>query len=206
MLLPQLSQKLLSKNTLVVLLFFCATLQGWELEAQDLILKDMTVTAEETFTTLNSMNSIVAGPNFIIGSSGKVTFGYGDKVKIIGEFAVAAGGELYLVSGLLTSVSSSEDNTPVPTEFNVHQNYPNPFNPTTTIAYELPQAEHVEIVVFSISGQKVKTLVSDDQQSGYHSAIWDGTNSTGMSVSSGVYYYKVTAGANIVSGKMTLLK
>ena len=84
--------------------------------------------------------------------------------------------------------------------------YPNPFNPTTTIAFELSQDSKVIISIYNIKGQKVKTLTNKPYTKGAHSVIWNGKDKTGKSVSSGVYFYKITAGKNAVVKKMLLLK
>ncbi len=68
------------------------------------------------------------------------------------------------------------------------QNYPNPFNPTTTIDFNLTENTFVTLEIFNIKGQKVKTLVADNMQAGYHSMVWNGKNNAGKSVSSGIYF------------------
>ncbi|MCP4708241.1 MAG: T9SS type A sorting domain-containing protein [Planctomycetes bacterium] len=93
-----------------------------------------------------------------------------------------------------------------PTVFAVEQNYPNPFNPITTIRYALPRSGPVEIRVYNIAGQQVKTLVDEKQKAGYYSVVWDGRNEQGNQVSSGTYFYMVKAGREEVLKKMVLLK
>ncbi|HDZ11701.1 MAG TPA: T9SS type A sorting domain-containing protein, partial [Bacteroidetes bacterium] len=83
---------------------------------------------------------------------------------------------------------------PVPNEFNISQNYPNPFNPVTTIRFVLPKSGFVQLSVFNILGQKVRTLVDENRKAGFYNVIWDGRNDFGNSVPSGIYYYKFTAG------------
>lgn len=67
------------------------------------------------------------------------------------------------------------------------QNYPNPFNPSTNIDFSLKGDSYVSLKIYNIRGQIVKTLVADEMQAGYHSVVWNGTNDSGKSVSSGVY-------------------
>ena len=76
-------------------------------------------------------------------------------------------------------------------QFILCQNSPNPFNSTTEISYNLPHACHVELIVYNIFGQEVKKLVDDFQNAGNHIAAWDGKNSEGNEVTSGLYYYKL---------------
>lgn len=86
-----------------------------------------------------------------------------------------------------------EDILEVPTDFALQQNYPNPFHPTTQIEYQLPLVSKIQIVVFNILGQKVRTLVDEDQSAGFHSIEWDGRSDSGIQVSSGVYLYQIRA-------------
>ncbi len=81
----------------------------------------------------------------------------------------------------------------IPTVYELHNNYPNPFNPSTTIQYGLPQQSNVTVKIYSILGQEVKTLVNDIQNPSYYRVVWNGTNSTGKTVGSGIYFVRITA-------------
>ncbi|MCD4707734.1 MAG: T9SS type A sorting domain-containing protein [Candidatus Sabulitectum sp.] len=91
-------------------------------------------------------------------------------------------------------VGISSDNTTCennnPSSFSL-QNYPNPFKPTTTISYQLSVSANVTLGIYNILGQKVRTLVDENQNAGEHFAIWDGRDSSGQPVSSGVYFYRL---------------
>jgi hypothetical protein len=86
------------------------------------------------------------------------------------------------------------------------QNVPNPFNPETTIRFTLPASDHVSLSIYSASGALVKTLVDGVQPSGTHDFTWNGQDSKGNTVSSGVYFYRLTAGKFNETRKMVLLK
>jgi flagellar hook assembly protein FlgD len=73
-------------------------------------------------------------------------------------------------------------------------NYPNPFNPITRLSYTVPSDARVSIKVFTMLGQEVSTLVEGVQSAGTHSVEWNGTNSAGNNLGSGVYYVRMTAG------------
>ncbi len=105
-----------------------------------------------------------------------------------------------------TSPVTSVENTQVPKSFNVSQNYPNPFNPTTEIQYAIPHAANVSIKIYNMLGQDVKTLVSGEKAAGTYSVQWNGDNDFGAKVSSGAYIYRITAGNNIVTKKMIMMK
>ncbi len=94
----------------------------------------------------------------------------------------------------------------VPTVFQLDQNYPNPFNPSTTIKYQLPQQTSVMLVIYNVQGQKVRTLVSEEQKAGFYSVQWDGKNDAGVQVSSGFYIYRIQAGTFHATQKMLLMK
>jgi hypothetical protein len=94
----------------------------------------------------------------------------------------------------------------LPQVYQLEQNYPNPFNPSTVIYYTLPTATDVNLIVYNTLGQKVKTLVATSQTAGEHSVEWNGTDETGSSVSSGVYFYKLTSPDYSATRKMMLIK
>jgi hypothetical protein len=94
----------------------------------------------------------------------------------------------------------------VPAGFNLKQNYPNPFNPTTRINYTNALESFVNLTVFDVSGNFVKTLVNAHQPNGVHSLQWDGTNELGKKMPSGNYFIKIKIGEFTQSRKMILLK
>jgi len=95
---------------------------------------------------------------------------------------------------------------PLPTEFTLRGSYPNPFNASTQINFALPQAGTVRLVIYNILGQPVRTLLDSDQPAGERSVLWNGTDNSGSSVSSGVYFYKIMFNGQVKVGRMNLLK
>ena len=89
----------------------------------------------------------------------------------------------------------------IPETFTVHQNYPNPFNPLTTLSFDLPVSEQVKVEIFNTRGQKVMTLADKQFEAGSWSLNFDASF-----LSSGVYFYKITAGEEYRVNRMTLLK
>ena len=92
-----------------------------------------------------------------------------------------------------------------PEVFALANNYPNPFNPATTIKYALPQAADVELTVYNVVGQPVRTLVAEHQSAGRYVVEWDATNASGHSLSSGMYFYRLEAGGEFLETKKMLL-
>lgn len=85
-------------------------------------------------------------------------------------------------------------------------NYPNPFNPSTNISFSISNDSYVELSIYNIKGQKIKTLLNEKMQKGKHSIIWSGLDSNNKPVGSGIYLYKVKAGNFEAVKRMILLK
>lgn len=107
-----------------------------------------------------------------------------------------------------TVVQRPEKNTGVSTElkeipgiFELKNAYPNPFNPTTTIGYAIPEASTVRLTVYNVTGQKVATLMNEKQSAGQHEIVFNAGQ-----LASGLYFYRLEAGNQIMIKKMTLLK
>jgi hypothetical protein len=91
--------------------------------------------------------------------------------------------------------------------FNLRQNTPNPFNPVTTIEFAVPQPGPVQLRIYDVRGQVVRTLVDRDYAAPAHDrVVWDGRDEAGTVVPSGVYFYKIFAGSDTATRKMLLLK
>ncbi len=106
----------------------------------------------------------------------------------------------------VTTVVSVNETSPLPQTFSLQQNFPNPFNPGTLIQYQIPARTQVELVVYDLSGKKVRTLVNATQESGMKTVTWNGKDEQGRSVAAGVYVYRLQAGGYMETKKMVLLK
>ena len=105
-----------------------------------------------------------------------------------------------------TGFEAAEGPENTPRSFSLKQNYPNPFNPETVIEYNLPKGCRVEIDVYNILGQKVRTLLEEHQNAGRHRVLWDGRDEKGKEVSSGIYLYRIKASEFSQTKKMVLLR
>ena len=84
----------------------------------------------------------------------------------------------------VVAVNSEEYiSSPVVNSYVVATNYPNPFNPSTTISYDLIGGSNVNLTIYNVMGQKVTTLVNDFKATGSYEVVWNGTNSSGLSLS-----------------------
>ena len=101
---------------------------------------------------------------------------------------------------------SDNDVSILPLKNELLGNYPNPFNPETTISFSLKSDSFVNLNIYNIKGQKVKSLTSDFYRSGTHQVIWNGTDENGRNAGSGIYLYNMTAGEYTQTRRMVLMK
>ncbi len=93
-----------------------------------------------------------------------------------------------------------------PADVVLYPNYPNPFNPETNIRFSLPQEADVSLVIYNISGQRVRTLIDGRVRAGLYLAQWDGTDDTGARISSGIYFCKLSAPGFARTNSMILIR
>ena len=135
-----------------------------------------------------------------------------DKVETSGEYvykvtAVYELGESDPIEQKVIVTVSDDDISILPILTELVGNYPNPFNPETVIRFNIADAGNVNIEIFNIRGQKVRTLMDGFVERGEHTVVWNGTDENGHGVSSGVYFYVMRAdGVNASVRRMVLLK
>lgn len=105
-----------------------------------------------------------------------------------------------------TDVNNETENAECLLKFNLFQNYPNPFNPITQINFNLPKESHVKLEIYNLIGQKVATIVDRQLLAGKHHVEWNGANSRGKFVPSGIYFYRIQVGEFEEVKKMVILK
>ncbi|MCC7431145.1 T9SS type A sorting domain-containing protein [bacterium] len=159
----------------------------------------------ETTSLTNNFSLVYNAENgtlkIALASSDEIN-GSGSLIKI-----KATGKELASVK-LTGSVINAEkiNSGAVPVSYSLEQNYPNPFNPTTSIKYSVPKNVKIEIKVFNTLGQTVNTLFNGTSEAGSHVVQWNGTDSKGKPVSSGVYFYQIKTENFTQTKKMLLIK
>jgi hypothetical protein len=95
----------------------------------------------------------------------------------------------------------------IPLQYELSQNFPNPFNPVTSIRFGLPVASAVTLKVYNVIGEEVAALLDHEpKQAGYHLQVWNGLDKRGQPVPSGVYFYRINAGAFSATKKMLFIK
>ena len=93
-----------------------------------------------------------------------------------------------------------------PEEYSLSDAYPNPFNPTTTLSFSVKTEGHFNLSIYDITGRLVSTLVDGNMEQGYHSMVWNGMDSNGYAVSSGMYIYALQGEGVSITKKMMLMK
>lgn len=133
---------------------------------------------------------------------------YGPRAK---ELVEERGGKInyVIMDNEDAQLSRSEDysnTTTIPQEFIVERVFPNPFNPTVNIKYGLPKEGLVRIVIYDIQGKEINRLSLHNQSAGWYNFVWNGTNSIGQAVGTGVYLFTIQVGDLIKHKKITYLK
>gem|GEM_PF-5862886 len=103
-----------------------------------------------------------------------------------------------------TAIDDHEDLVPI--QYALKQNFPNPFNPSTEIRFSIPAANTVELQIYNILGQKVRTLLSKNLTAGYHKITWNGKSDQGLQLPSGIYFYRIKAGEFSAVKKMMFIR
>ena len=125
---------------------------------------------------------------------------------VMGSAGMITGEGWYIDDVYYTNPTGISDSSIVPAVTSLYGNYPNPFNPSTTISYSLSNDTHVNIEIYNMKGQKVKTIKNEQQSAGDHIVVWNGKDDNGKHTASGVYFYKMRAGKFTQTKKMILMK
>ena len=127
------------------------------------------------------------------------------------DIEIDSDGAIWIVSsGILAKYTPDRTPTAVqstePETLSIIESYPNPFNAQTTLTFELPSESMATLAVYDITGRKVRELLAGDMQAGRHSVLWDGTDGDGVSVGSGLYFSRLSAGGEVATGRMLFVK
>ena len=106
----------------------------------------------------------------------------------------------------IDSIVEKFSDEPVIKEINLFQNYPNPANPSTTISFILPEDSNIELSIFNVKGQKVKTLQKEYLSKGTHNTIWEGNDSNNNKVAADIYLIRLIAKGQTYTKKMILMQ
>ena len=120
---------------------------------------------------------------------------------VFGE-AMDSNDEIHVFSGLEVKTNSVD----VPRADYLSNNYPNPFNPLTVIEYGIARDSNVQLSIYNVAGQLIKTLVDEQQVQNHYSVTWKGKNENNVAVSSGVYFYRLKTNSIDIKKKLILLR
>lgn len=122
-----------------------------------------------------------------------------------GYLAIATHGN-GIYSAQLDAGDLAVNDSNLPTHFELTQNYPNPFNPSTTITFTLDVNGTVTLKVFDLMGRKISTLLNNVKKAGTHHIVWNGKDTFGNEMPSGLYLYSLESNGRVYTKKMQLLK
>ncbi|MDZ7264570.1 MAG: S8 family serine peptidase [candidate division KSB1 bacterium] len=114
--------------------------------------------------------------------------------------------DVEIIEGLDVTPVEAANQAALPGRFALHQNYPNPFNPQTTIAFDLPQPGMVDLKIYNIKGEMVRTLLARNLAAGSYRLQWLGDDERGLPMASGIYFCRLSNGDLTETRKLILLK
>ena len=149
-----------------------------------------------------------------LAPDGSLQWDYGVDANIRGQPVIGTHGVLYfaLADGSVCALGSGETavagpaGAPLPADYALDQNVPNPFNSSTGLEFALPEPGQVQLAVYSLVGQRVATLVEEGREAGRYTITWDGRDDDGRSLATGVYLYRLRAGAHTLTRKLLMLR
>lgn len=142
----------------------------------------------------------------ISGNSSLIIDSKDDKTNVIaGTIETVSGGQFLIVNVLDVQDDNSLDDG-FPNEFTLENAYPNPFNPSTRIRYGVSSTTPVNVAIYDMTGRLVSDYKIGDKAPGWHEFTWQGTDSHGQQVSTGVYLITMRAGDEFQKQKVTFLK
>ena len=168
-------------------------------QSPQLDLFNFTIVSEKSYT---AQQTITLGPDVVIASTGKATFGAPD-VYILSDLKVVSGGSMYITPQVLAVDIDEGLNT---SSLAIDHAYPNPFDQSVTLAYNLDQAGQVEIQVVDMVGKQVKALMNDYMLPGEHVITWNGTNQLGAQMANGMYSIIISIGHTQATERVVLLR
>ncbi len=148
-------------------------------------------------------------PMFVNADAGDFRLAPGSPAIDAGDPAFGSdypGGRIDLGAFESETVTAIKNATAIAQGFQLLPNFPNPFNPSTTIVFQLPAASWVHLAVFDLSGRHIRTLIEGKVVAGVHQVIWNGQNSAGQPMPSGVYIYRLQTPSGSIAKQMVLMK
>jgi|TARA_B100000315_G_scaffold156167_1_gene144720 hypothetical protein len=172
---------------------------GFSPEGEETVAQSEGILLEVTFDIVGGLGGEVS---FYLDDDASILLSDVDAENVVCSFPTFAQPATYPVDWLAVG----SDDVALPTQFALMQNYPNPFNPETTIAFHLKEKVYVDMAIFDLLGRRVTTVVNRVMPAGFHDARWNGKDSAGNEIASGIYIANLRAGEFIDQNKMVLLR
>lgn len=125
-----------------------------------------------------------------------------DRFSVANSITTSSNSDHYYITTVSTG---GQESIPVPQIMEM-TTYPNPFNPYTTISFCTPKLANVQLSVYNLKGQFIRSLVNENKTSGYHKVVWDGKDNDGNRASSGIYFIRLQSEGNILTQRVLLMK
>jgi FlgD Ig-like domain len=196
-----------------------AYINNKDVEGLSNIYSNFGIGAHDTFGDPFFVKSVTSDPDFHL-TAGSVAINAGDPNFTGDDLERDLDGHLRIADGRVdcgadeynsvTGLAGKQNPVIIPGSFFLGQNYPNPFNPTTSIRYSVKNNHayslRVNLTIYTVLGEKIRTLVDKPQQAGKYKITWDAKNEFGEKVVSGVYFYRLKVGRFVQSRKMILVQ
>jgi Zn-dependent metalloprotease len=161
---------------------------------------------ESNQSNQNKWHTVSVDIDAIFGSPGNVRLRFRASDLNSGSIVEAGVDEIRILQSSGDPTDAPNLGAPAPARLALDQNQPNPFRPETRISFAVPSRSNVELKVYNVSGQEVRTLVNDTKPAGAYDVRWDGRDAAGQRVASGVYFYRIVADGQSLTKKMTVMK
>jgi len=173
--------------------------------------RDLIINQDSTFEVFDVVNNVIL---FELSHQGEIIHiknlididGDGELELVLVAYLSNYNYKTYIYSTGISTSAIEGNNVNLLNKYKLQQNFPNPFNPSTTIRYSISSPENVSIKIYDVTGQLVKEINKGHNHSGEYEIVWNGTNNFNERVSSGAYFYQISAGNYAQAKKMILLK
>ena len=160
------------------------------------------------FVSAMRINAFIEGTNI----SGATTYAFTDWEVTGGLWyywlqCIYIDGETEIFGPISCALNSPQDSAPqIPLITSIQNVYPNPFNLDVTVRYGLKTSDRVNITIYNIKGQQVRHLVDEKKNAGTYSLLWNGKDDNNTSLTSGIYFVRMTSGKQTYTKKLIMIK
>jgi hypothetical protein len=162
-------------------------------------------TVEDTWISAAQWLTASFDVDAALGTPGQVRLRFTASDLNLGSLVEAGVDEVRILAGM-NPATATVDAAAAPAALTLEQNQPNPFSPETSIRFALPQRSEVKLAVYDVQGRTVRQLAAGPRNAGRYDVTWNGRDAQGRRVAAGIYFYRLTAGEETLTRKMTVLQ